>query len=94
MHEKFVAASHVGKHPNLTVGIERVLPGQGEITAACNLLDKLKNWHYYYADVVAVDSLYANGTVLNKLLEHNVIGVIRVKQEGPGCRRAVFHPQT
>jgi hypothetical protein len=81
MHENFVGASYVGKPPNLILGIERVSPKEGETTAALRLLDNLKSWHYYYADVVALDSLYANAPVINKLLEQNVIGVIRVKQE-------------
>ena len=80
-HENFVGASYVGKPPNLIIGIERIAPGEGETTAALRLLDKLKSWHYYYADVVTLDSLYASAPVVNKLLEQNVIGVIRVKQE-------------
>ena len=81
MHENFVGASYVGRPPNLVIGLERVAPGEGEITAALRLLDKIKSWHYYYADVVTLDSLYASAPVINKLLEQNVIGVIRVKQE-------------
>jgi len=80
-HENFVGASYVGKPPNLIIGIERVAPGEGETTAALRLLDNLRAWHYFYADVVTMDSLYASAPVLNKLLEQNVIGVIRVKQE-------------
>lgn len=81
MHENFVGASYIGKHPNLIVGIERVAPAEGEITAALRLLDNLKSWHYFYADAVALDSLYAGAPVINKLREQNVIGIIRVKQE-------------
>jgi len=81
MHENFVGASYVGKPPNLIIGIERINPGEGETTAAIRLLDKLKSWHYYYADVVTMDSLYAGTPIINKTIEHNVIGIIRVKQE-------------
>ncbi|MGI6317273.1 MAG: transposase [Dethiobacteria bacterium] len=81
MHENFVGVSYVGKPPNLILGIERIAPGEGETTAALRLLENLKSWHYYYADVVTLDSLYACAPVINKLLEQNVIGVIRVKQE-------------
>ncbi|NMB42050.1 MAG: hypothetical protein GX996_08955 [Firmicutes bacterium] len=81
MHENFVGASYVGRPPNLVIGLERVAPGEGEITATLRLLDKIKSWHYYYADVVTLNSLYASAPVINKLLEQNVIGVIRVKQE-------------
>lgn len=80
-HENLVGASYIGKPPNLIIGIERVASGEGETTAALRLLDNLRSWHYYYADVVALDSLYAGAPVINKLLEQNVIGVIRVKQE-------------
>ena len=65
----------------LIIGIERVAPKEGETTAALRLLDELRSWHYYYADVVALDSLYAGAPVINKLHDQNVIGVIRVKQE-------------
>ena len=80
-HENIVGASYIGRPPNLIIGIERVAPGEGETTAALRLLDNLKTWHYFYADVVTMDSLYASAPVLNKLLEQNVIGVIRVKQQ-------------
>lgn len=80
-HENVVGASYIGKFPNLIIGLERVAPKEGEITAALRLLDNLRSWHYYYADIVALDSLYAGAPVINKLLEQNVIGVIRVKQE-------------
>jgi hypothetical protein len=80
-HENFVGASYIGKPPNLILGLERVAPGEGETTAALRLLGLLKSWHYYYADVVALDSLYAGAPVVNKLMEQKVIGVIRVKQE-------------
>lgn len=80
-HENVVGASYIGKPPNLIIGIERVAPKEGETTAALRLLDELRSWHYYYADVVALDSLYAGAPVINKLLYQNVIGVIRVKQE-------------
>ena len=80
-HENFLGVSYVGKPPNLVVDIERVAPGEGESTAALRLLDRLRFQQYYYAEVCALDSLYASAPVINKLLEHNVIGVIRVKQE-------------
>lgn len=80
-HENIVGASYIGKPPNLTIGIERVGPKEGEVTAALRLLDNLRSWHYYYADVVTLDSLYAGAPVINKLIDQNVIGVIRVKQE-------------
>lgn len=80
-HENVVGASYIGKPPNLIIGIERIAPKEGETTAALRLLDELRSWHYYYADVVALDSLYAGAPVINKLHDQNVIGVIRVKQE-------------
>ena len=80
-HENFVGASYIGKPPNLILGIERILPGEGETTVALRLLDKIRYSHYYYADAVALDSLYASSKVINKLLDHNIIGVIRIKQE-------------
>ena len=80
-HEDFVGAAYVGKHPNLVLVIERIEPGEGETRAALRLLDNIRAGHYYYADIVTLDSLYAGTPVINKLLDHNVIGIIRVKQE-------------
>ena len=80
-HENFVGASYVGKPPNLILGLERMAPGEGETTAALRLLDQIKSRHYYYADVVTLDSLYAKTPVINKLIDQNVFGVIRVKQK-------------
>ena len=81
LHEDFVGASYVGKPPNLVIDLERIAPGEGESTATLRLLDRLKSQQYYYAEVCALDSLYPSTPVINKLIEHNVIGVIRVKQE-------------
>ena len=80
-HEDFVGASYVGRPPNLILGIERIEHGEGETTATLRLLDKIRSRHYYYAEVVTLDSLYTGAPVINKLLDHNVIGIIRVKQE-------------
>ena len=80
-HENFVGASYVGKPPNLVLGLERMAPGEGETTATLRLLDKIKSQHYYYADIVTLDSLYAKTPVINKLIEQNIFGVIRVKQK-------------
>ncbi len=81
MHENYVGASYIGKSPNFIVGIERIFPGEGETTVSLRLLDNLSSWHYSCADVITLDSLYAGAPAINKLYDHNVIGVIRVKQE-------------
>lgn len=80
-HENLVGAAYVGRPPNLILGIERVAPGEGELTAALRLLKKLYQDHCRYADIITLDSLYAKAPVINEIVDQNKIAVIRVKQE-------------
>lgn len=80
-HENLVGAAYVGRPPNLILSIERVAPGEGELTAALRLLKKLYQEHCRYADVISMDSLYAKAPVINEIVDQNKIAVIRVKQE-------------
>lgn len=80
-HENLVGAAYVGKPPNLVIGLERIAPGEGELTAATRLLKGLYQRHYRYADIIVLDSLYAAAPIINEIVEQNKIAVIRVKQE-------------
>ena len=80
-HENVVGAAYVGRSPNLILGIERIAPGEGELTATQRLLKKLHHGNYRYADVITLDSLFAKAPVINEIAEQNKIAVIRVKQE-------------
>ena len=48
-HENVVGAAYVGRPPNLILGIERIAPGEGELTAARRFLKKLYQENYRYA---------------------------------------------
>lgn len=80
-HENLVGAAYVGRPPNLILGLERILPGEGEQTAALRLLKNLYREQCRYADIITFDSLYASAPVINEVLEQNKIAVIRVKKE-------------
>ncbi len=45
-HENVVGAAYVGRPPNLILGLERIAPGEGELTAARRLLKKLYLGNY------------------------------------------------
>lgn len=76
-----MGAAYVGRPPNLILGLERILPGEGEQTAALRLLKNLYREQCRYADIITFDSLYASAPVINEVLEQNKIAVIRVKKE-------------
>lgn len=80
-HENLVGAAYVGRPPNLVLGLARIAPGEGEVTAACRLLKDLAYRHYRYADVITLDALYAGAPVINEIVEQNKVAVIRVKQD-------------
>lgn len=80
-HENLVGAAFVGCPPNLVLGLERIVPGESEVAAARRLLRSLYQRHNRYADILTFDSLYAQASLINEVLEQNKIAVIRVKQE-------------
>lgn len=80
-HENLVGAAYVGRPPNLVLGLERIAPGEGEVTAACRLLKGLYQRHNRYADILTFDSLYAKAPLINEVVDQNKMAVIRVKQE-------------
>lgn len=65
----------------MILGVERIAPGEGELTATQRFLKKLHHSNYRYADVITLDSLFAKAPVINEIAEQNKIAVIRVKQE-------------
>lgn len=80
-HENLVGAAYVGRPPALILGLERILKGEGEITAALRLLRSLYQRHFRYADILVFDALFAKASVIKEVLAQNKIAVIRVKQE-------------
>ena len=80
-HEDIVGACYVGRHPNLVLGLERINRGEGEISTAMRLLKELNRRHNRYADIITLDSLYAKASIINEILDQNMIAVIRVKQQ-------------
>jgi hypothetical protein len=80
-HENIVGAAYIGKPPSLVLGLERILKGEGETTAAIRLLKSLYQRHFRYADILVFDALFAKAPVIKEVLSQNKIAVIRVKQE-------------
>lgn len=56
-HENVVGVAYVGRPPNLILGVERIAPGEGELTATQRFLKELHRSNYRYADVITLDSL-------------------------------------
>lgn len=80
-HENIVGAAYVGRPPGLVLDLERILKGEGEVTAALRMLRSLYQRHYRYADILVFDALFAGAPVIKEVLAQNKIAVIRVKQE-------------
>ena len=80
-YERAAALSYVGAYPRLILDMERIKPGEGEVTAAIRLLGKVqhRNWRYY--DIVCVDALYAQAPFINIVNAQNKWVVIKVKQD-------------
>ena len=70
-HENLVGAAFVGCPPNLVLGLERIAPGESEVAAARRLLRSLYQRHNRYADILTFDSLYAQASLINEVLEQN-----------------------
>jgi len=79
--ERAVAISYVGAQPRLLIAMERVLPGEGEVSAAMRVLDKAYHRNYRYCDILCGDALYAQARFINAVVEQGKHVVIKVKQE-------------
>ncbi len=58
-YERAVALSYVGDGPHLLLGIERIKPGEGELTVAIRLLREAASRNNRYSDIICADAYYA-----------------------------------
>jgi len=80
-YEKMIAASYVGQGFSPILKMERIKAGEGELTAAKDLVRKLNRDHHQYCDVIVADALYINAPFINTCLRNNKDVVVRVKQK-------------
>ncbi len=57
-HVDMVFLTYVGDCTRLMLGVEPILPGQGETTAATSLLEDAYFHYHYYCDIITFDALY------------------------------------
>jgi hypothetical protein len=83
-----VVAAYVGKDPHIVIGQEMLKPkndsankGEGELTGAKRLLEKLNQKHHHFADVIVYDALACNAPWINAVKSYNMDAVIRVKDK-------------
>jgi predicted transposase YbfD/YdcC len=89
-YHKSVVAGYVGKDPHLVLGEEMLKPdqdsasykGEGELTAAKRLIEKLLKTHKLFADVIVYDAMACNAPWINFIKQRNMEAVVRVKDEG------------
>jgi hypothetical protein len=81
-----VVAAYVGKDPHIVIGQEMLRPkkdssnkGEGELTGAKRLLEKLYERHHHFADIIVYDALACNAPWINAVKEHDMDAVVRVK---------------
>ena len=80
-YERAVALSYVGDGPHLLLGIERIKPGEGELTVAIRLLREAASRNNRYSDIICADAYYAVAPFINEVLEQHKHVVIKIKQE-------------
>lgn len=90
-HRSVVCAT-VGKSPHIVFGQEMLKPrdgsekDEGELTGGKRLIQRLKERHGHFADVIVADALYLNAPFINTVLGNGMDAVIRLKDE----RRLIF----
>lgn len=67
-HENLAVAAYVGKPPKLIIGLELIVPGEGETTVALKLIKGLNQRHYRYAEILLFDALFAKASVIKEVL--------------------------
>ncbi len=80
-HEIMIAASYVGEGFSPFLKANRIPKGDGELTAAKELVRELNTDHHQYCDLIVVDSLYINAPFINTVLRNKKDVITRVKQE-------------
>ena len=82
----------VGKAPHVIPGQEMLKPrdgaekDEGELTGGKSLIERLRQRHGHFADVIVADALYLNAPFINTIKENGLETVIRLKDE----KRPIF----
>lgn len=80
--QKAVAASYTGVPPRLCLGLERIRPGEDEVSAALRLIESLdQELGPTWFDVLELDALYPRAPFLNRVLRGNRHVVVKVKKQ-------------
>jgi hypothetical protein len=61
--------------------MERILPGEGEVSAAIRVLQDLRLRNHRYCDVLCADALYAQAPFINAVVRQNMHALVKVKQD-------------
>ena len=75
----------VGKAPHVIPGQEMLKPrdgaekDEGELTGGKRLIERLRQRHGHFADVIVADALYLNAPFINTIKENGLETVIRLK---------------
>lgn len=85
-YHRFVVAQWVGVMPAAILDLEPVGPGEGEVTAARRLLERILRQYSRLIDVISADALYLEAPFLEQVLDAGKHAVIVMKQE----RRDLF----
>lgn len=87
-----VVCMTVGQAPHVILGQEMLKPrdgaekDEGELTGGKRLIERLRQRHGHFADVIVADALYLNAPFINTIKENGLEGVIRLKGE----KRLIF----
>jgi hypothetical protein len=80
-YHRVVAAQWVGVTPPGILDVEPLEPGEGEVTAAGRLWERLVRDYGRLIDVVTLDAIYLEGPFLKKVLHSGKHFVVVLKQE-------------
>lgn len=90
-----VVCMTVGKAPHVILGQEMLKPrdgaekDEGGLTGGKRLIERLRQRHGHFADVIVADVLYLNEPFINTIKENGLETVIRLKDE----KRLIFPPK-
>ena len=80
-YERAVALSYTGDGPHLLLGMERIKPGEGELTAAIRILREVNSRDNRYCDIICADALCTVAPLINEVSDQRKYVVINIKQE-------------
>jgi hypothetical protein len=80
-YERALAISYVGAQPRLLLAMERILPGEGEVSAAIRVLAELRLRNHRYCDILCADALYAQAPFINAVVGQNMHVLVKIKQD-------------